>query len=258
MTESKTTLNGKVALVTGGSRSLGRDIALRLAQSGADVAITYKQEKRGADATVRDIESLGRRSAAIQADLTGTAAIPGLVQAFEGVLADWRTDGFDVLINNAGIASHGVIGSITEEQVDDVYNINYKSVLFLTQALLPKLRDNGRVISIGSGLGRFTVPGAGVYGSFKAALEHLMRYFARELGPRGITANTVSPGALDTDFNRERFEKNPEMVKFISSQTALGRVGHADDVGGVVAFVCSDDAHWITGQRIEVSGGMFL
>jgi NAD(P)-dependent dehydrogenase (short-subunit alcohol dehydrogenase family) len=258
MTTPGTSLNGKTALVTGGNRSLGRDIALKIAEAGADVVITYRGGEDAAKQTAADIEALGRRAAVLQADLTGTSQIEGLVKGLTGVLANWKADGLDILVNNAGISSHGTFGSITEEQVDEVYNINYKSVLFLTQALLPTLRDNGRVISIGSGLGRFSLPGIGVYGSFKAAVEHLMRYLARELGPRGITANAVAPGALYTDFNRQAFDQNPQMVDFIGSVTALGRVGKADDVGGVVAFLCSDDAHWITGQRIEVSGGMFL
>ena len=258
MSSTNPILSGKTALVTGGSRSLGRDIALRLADAGASVMVTYKQSRAGAEAVAEELRKRVSRAAVLQADFSTTADIPRLTAEAQSVLDEWSESGLDILVNNAGISSHGMIGDLTEEQVDEVYRVNYKSVLFLTQALLPKFRNPGRIVNIGSGLGRFALPGVGVYGSLKAALEHLTRYFARELGPRGITANAVSPGALDTDFNRARFEQNPQMVDFISSATALGRVGHAEDVGGVVALLCSDDAHWITGQRIEVSGGMFL
>ena len=253
-----TDLTGKIALVTGGSRGVGRDIALRLAAAGADVAITYRTQAEFADEVVRRIRDGGRRAESLRAYLTGTDHIEELVDTFDGVLAGWEAGGFDVLVNNAGIGSHQPVGQITEEEVDRVYETNFKSVVFLTQALLPRLRDNGWILALGSGLGRFALPGFSVYGSLKAALEQYIRYLAKELGARGITANAISPGALDTDFNAAAFEHDPQMREIISSATALGRVGLAEDVGGVAAFLCSDAGGWVTGQRLEISGGMFL
>jgi len=253
-----TSLAGKVALVTGGSRGVGRNIALRLAEQGADVIVTYREQRSAAEETVDAIETLGRRAVALQADLTGTAQISTLTGSFRDLLRDWQADGFDILVNNAGISAHGSFAEVSEELMDRVYEVNFKSGFFVIQSLLPDLRDGGRIISIGSGLGRFAIPGLSVYGAFKAALEHLMRYLAKELGHRGITANAVSPGALDTDFNAAAFDHNPEMKDYLGSVTALGRVGLAEDIGGVVAFLCSDAGRWVTGQRIEVSGGMFL
>jgi len=251
-------LDGKIALVTGGSRSVGKNIALRLAEQGADVVITYRSQAEAAAGVVEQIKGLGRCAAGLQVDLTGAGEIGTLVEAFHGTLADWGADGFDAIVNNAGVSSHQPFGQITEAEFDRVLDINYKSVVFLTQALLPKLRDNGTILVLGSGLGRFALPGFSVYGSLKAGIEHFMRYLAKELGGRGITANAISPGALDTDFNAAAFEHNAQMRGFISSVTALGRVGLAEDVGGVAAFLCSDAGRWITGERIEISGGMFL
>ena len=251
-------LHSKIALVTGGSRSLGRDIALRLAEAGADIVLTYRTNDAAAAETVRAIQALDRRAVALQVDLEGTAQIAGFVDRFTAVLADWEVDGFDILVNNAGISSAGPLGAITEDACDAVYDTNFKSVVFLTQALQERIRDNGRIFTIGSGLTRFTFDAYAVYASLKAAIETMARYWAKTLGPRGITVNAVSPGALDTDFNRAAFDHVPGLKEGIASQTALGRVALAEDVGGVVAFLCSDDARWITGQRIEVSGGMLL
>jgi NAD(P)-dependent dehydrogenase (short-subunit alcohol dehydrogenase family) len=251
-------LNGKIALVTGGGRSLGRDISLRLAEAGADVVVTYRSDRASADATVAELRGMGRRAAAVQVDLDGTDAIGGFVAAFAAQLEGWGADGFDILVNNAGISSHGALGQVDEASFDQVYRTNFKSVFFLTQALAPRIRDGGRVFTVGSGLTRFTMEAYTVYAALKAAVEHLVRSWAKTLGPRGITVNAVSPGALDTDFNRQAFDAAPQIRDVIAGNTALGRVGLAEDVGGVVAFLCSDDARWITGQRLEVSGGMFL
>lgn len=257
-TQPRFDLHGKVALVTGGSRGVGRDVALRLAEAGADVILTYRAQAEAAAEVVAAITKLDRRATALAVDLGGTAEIAGLVERVEAQLDDWGADRLDILINNAGVASHQPLGEITEAAFDRVVDTNFKSVVFLTQALLPKLADGGRVIAIGSGLGRFTMVGMSVYGSLKAALEQYMAYLGTELGPRGITANAVSPGALDTDLNAAALEHNPQMRGFISSVTALGRMGVAEDIGGVVAMLCSPAGRWITGQRIEVSGGMYL
>ena len=253
------TLNGRIALVTGGSRSLGREIALRLAEAGADVVITYKSNEAAAHDTARAIEALGAKAVVLQADLTGTAALPDIVGRVEAAL-DQHFGGRDlnILINNAGITGHGTFDTLTEEALDALYQTNLKSGLFLIQRLLPRLKDGGRIINVSSGLCRFTVPGMGAYACLKSAVETATRYLAKELGGRRITVNVVAPGALDTDFNAAAFEHNPQMKAFIGQQTTLGRVGLAEDVGGVVRFLCSDDAGWITGERLEVSGGMFL
>jgi NAD(P)-dependent dehydrogenase (short-subunit alcohol dehydrogenase family) len=252
-------LIGKIALVTGGSRSLGKSIALKLADRGADVVITYRTKENDANEVVRAIEAKGRRAAALQVDLDGTADLPRFLERLKDELNE-RTgrSELDILVNNAGITRAGVIGQVSEADYDAIMNTNLKSVFFLTQALLPSLRDGGRIILIGSGLSRFSLPPYIVYAASKAALATFAQYMAKTLGPRGITANVVAPGALDTDFNRAAFEANPGVVEAIASNTAGGRVGLPQDVDGVVAFLASDEAGWITGQRIEVSGGMFL
>ena len=252
-------LNGKVALVTGGSRSLGKAIALKLADQGADVIVTYRSKKDEADAVVSEIAAKGRKAAALQVDLEGTGDLPRFLGSLETVLTD-MTGAFhlDILVNNAGIERGGVIGQVSEEDYDAIMNTNVKSVFFLTQSLLPNLRDGGRIILIGTGLTRFSLPPYIVYAASKGAQTVFAQYMAKTLGGRGITANVVAPGALDTDFNKANFEANPGIVDVISQNTALGRVGLSADIDGVVAFLASKDAGWITGQRIEVSGGMFL
>ncbi|MEM9691616.1 MAG: SDR family oxidoreductase [Myxococcota bacterium] len=251
-------LHGKIALVTGGSRGIGRDIALRLAEAGADVILTYRAQADAAREVVSTIRTSDRRAEAVQLDLNGTDAIAGFSAKVGSILEGWGASHLDVLVNNAGVGSHQRTGEITEEAFDEIVNTNFKSVVFLTQALLPRIADGGRIVGIGSGLSRFSLAGYGVYGSMKAALERFMTYLAVELGPRGITANAISPGALATDFNAAALEHNPGLRDYIASVTALGRMGEADDIGGVVAMLCSPAGRWITGQRIEVSGGMFL
>jgi len=254
-----TSLLGKVALVTGGSRSLGRAIALTLADRGADVIITYRTKAREADTVVAEIREKGRKAAALQVDLQGTADLPRFTEALGATLTE-LTGGnrLDILVNNAGIEHGGIIGQVGEDDYDAIMDTNVKSVFFLTQRLLPNLNDGGRIILIGTGLSRFALPPYIVYAASKAAQTTFALYMAKTLGGRGITANVVAPGALDTDFNRANFEANPAIVDVIASNTALGRVGLPRDVDGVVAFLASEDAGWITGQRIEVSGGMFL
>jgi len=252
-------LHGKTALVTGGSRGLGRAIALGLAKAGADVVITYRSEAEKAEAVVAEIATLGRKSAALPVDLEGTHDLPRFQDELAGALTAMRgSDKLDILVNNAGIQRGGVLGQVSEDDYDAIMNTNVKAVFFLTQALLEQLNDGGRIILIGSGLSRFSLPPYIVYGATKAAQDVFARYMAKTLGPRAITVNTVAPGALATDFNRATFEANPAIVEMIAGNTALGRVGEASDVPGTVAFLAGPDSAWITGQRIEVSGGMFL
>lgn len=251
-------LETQVALVTGGSRSLGKETALRLAKLGADVCLTYHSQAEAAQQTVAEIERMGRKSAALQADFGSTAHIASFVEQFRGVLRDWGTDKFDILVNNAGILTRKPFAFVSEADLDAQYNTNFKSVFFLTQALIGDLCDGGRIINLGSGTTRTAFAPLIAYATMKSAVELFTQYLAKELGQRQITVNAVAPGALDTDFNKELFSERPEARDYIASITALGRVGVAEDAAGVIAFLCTDAARWITGQRLEVSGGAYL
>ncbi|MEL7132181.1 MAG: SDR family oxidoreductase [Pseudomonadota bacterium] len=252
-------LTGKTALITGGSRGLGRATALRLAREGADVILTYRGKVKEAEAVVREIRAMGRTGVALQVDLEGTGGIADFVgRVAQAGRAALGHDRIDILVNNAGIERGGVFGSVSEEDWDAIMDTNLKSAFFLTQALLEKINDGGRILFVGTGLTRFALPPYVVYAASKAALSGVALYLAKSLGPRGITVNVVAPGALETDFNKANFELHPEVVDVIASNTAQGRVGQAEDVEGVIAFLASPAAQWVTGQRLEASGGMFL
>lgn len=256
MSELKSKAN--IALVTGGSRGLGRNIALQLARSGNDVILTYRQQKAEGETVVAEIESLGRSAAALQLDVADTSQFSSFQQQLAHTLeGKWQRSNFDFLINNAGIDRMSSFGQTTEEAFDELMNTHFKGAYFLTQTLLPLIADGGRIINLSTGLTRFAVPGYAAYASMKGAIEVFTKYLAKELGERGIAANVVAPGAIETDFTREAFE-NPGLKEFIASQTALGRVGVPDDIGGVVAFLCSEAGRWVNAQRLEASGGMFL
>ncbi|TCC88223.1 SDR family oxidoreductase [Pedobacter frigiditerrae] len=249
----------KIALVTGGSRGLGRNMAIALAKKGIDVVLTYHSNKIEADKVVAEIESIGQKAFAFQLDAGNIKSFDGFLTSVTDHLKEKTgSTNFDFLINNAGTALYSLFAETTEEQFDDAINIHYKGVFFLTQKSLPFLNDGGGIVNISSGLARFSYPGSSAYGSMKGAVEVLTRYLARELGARGITANVVAPGAIETDFGGGRTRDNKEINAHIASATALGRVGLPDDIGGVAAFLCTDDAKWINGQRIEVSGGISL
>ena len=249
----------KIALVTGGSRGLGRNMAISIAKKSMDVVFTYNTNKVEADKVVAEIQSLGQTAMAFQLDAGDVKSFDDFFKKVTAYLKDnTGSTNFDFLINNAGTALHASFAETTEEQFDAVLNIHYKGVFFLTQKALPYLNDGGRIINISSGLARFSYPGSSAYGSMKGAIEVLTRYLARELGARGIAANIVAPGAIETDFSGGMVRDNKEVNAQIAAITALGRVGLPDDVGGVVAFLCTEDAKWINGQRIEVSGGMAL
>jgi len=249
----------KTALVTGGSRGLGKDMALSLADKGIDVIITYNTRKVDAEAVVKEIESKGRKGVALQFDVSNIKSIDNLIKEVLGSLkSKWNTDRFDYLINNAGIGATVPMAEVTEEMFDNFLNIHYKGVYFLTQKALTMMNDYGGVVFISSGTTRFCFPGYSVYASMKGAVEVLSRYVAKEYGSRKIRSNVVAPGGIETDFNNAAIRNNPQIKSFLSSQTALGRVGQADDIGSVVAFLCSDDSKWVNGQRIEVSGGINL
>jgi NAD(P)-dependent dehydrogenase (short-subunit alcohol dehydrogenase family) len=208
---------------------------------------------------VADIQTIGQTAASLQYDSSDFKSLDTFLQQVSQTLQNkWNTDKFDFLINNAGIGATIPYTQVTEEDFDRFMNIHFKSVYFLTQRSLPMINDNGRIINISTGTTRFCVPGYSVYASMKGAIETFTRYLAKEVGARGITANVVAPGPIETDFNNASLRNNPERKKIMASQTALGRVGEADDIGGIVAFLCSEDAGWINAQRIEASGGINL
>lgn len=249
----------KIALITGGSRGLGKNSAIKIAQKGLDVIITYKNGKDKAEAVVKEIQEMGRNAVAFQLDTSDIKSFETFVQQVTNhVKENTGSPNIDYLINNAGIALYSPLMDTTEEQLDEIFNIHFKGVFFLTQKLLPFVNDGGGIINISSGLARFALPGSSVYGSMKSAVEMLTKYMAKELGSRKIKANVVAPGAIETDFGGGRTRDNKEVNALVANNTALGRAGLPDDIGGVVAFLCTEDARWINGQRIEASGGMFL
>jgi NAD(P)-dependent dehydrogenase (short-subunit alcohol dehydrogenase family) len=248
----------KIALVTGGSRGLGRNVALQLARKGNDVILTYRQKREEGEAVVAEIEKSGRNAMSLQLDVADLRQFNSFRDALARALeTNWQRKDFDFLINNAGIDRYSTIDQTTEEAFDELLNVHFKGVYFLTQKLLPLIANGGRIVNTSTGLARFATPGYAAYASMKGAIEVFTRYLAKELGPRGIAANVVAPGAIETDFTRRALE-NPEVKDFLASQTALGRVGVPDDIGGVVAFLCSEEGRWVNAQRLEASGGMFL
>jgi NAD(P)-dependent dehydrogenase (short-subunit alcohol dehydrogenase family) len=248
-----------IALITGGSRGLGRNAALHLARKGVDIILTFNTNGAEAANAVTEIEALGRRAVALQLDTATTVGLPDFVAAVAGALkAHWQHDTFDFLVNNAGIGIYASFVDTTEADFDLLMNIHVKSVFFLTQRLLPLLHDGGRIVNISTGLSRFTLPGYAAYASMKGAVEVLSRYMAKELGSRGITVNVVAPGPIETDFGGGVVRDNADLNGYLASQAALGRVGLPDDVGGAICSLLTGDNGWITAQRIEVSGGQNL
>lgn len=249
----------KTALVTGGSRGLGRDMVINLAKKGIDIILTYNSNKAEADHAVAAVQALGQKAAAFQLNTSDIKSFNGFFkEVADHLQKNTGSTSFDFLINNAGTALYAPFAETTEEQFDAVMNIHFKGVYFLTQKALPYINNGGRIINISSGLARFSFPGSSAYGAMKGAVEVLTRYLAKELGARGIAANVVAPGPIATDFGGGRVRDNQELNAQLSSQTALGRVGIAEDIGGVVAFLCSEEGRWINGQRIEVAGGIIL
>jgi len=249
----------KIALVTGGSRGLGRNTATSLARKGVDVVITYHSNQAEADATVAAIEKLGRKAAALQLDTGSIKGFADFAEQLKAVLKDnWSAAQFDYLVNNAGIGINKPFADTTEADFDRLMNINLKGVYFLTQTLLPLIADGGRIVNLSSGLARFSLPGFSAYGAMKGGIEVLTHYLAKELGPRRIAVNTVAPGAIETDFGGGHVRDNAEANRQVANNTALGRAGLPDDIGPMIASLLSEDNRWINGQRIEVAGGIFL
>ncbi|MBE9214093.1 SDR family oxidoreductase [Plectonema cf. radiosum LEGE 06105] len=253
------TNNTKIALVTGASRGLGKNTAFALAKKGIGVIVTYRSSEAEANSVVSEIEAMGSKAVAIQLDTSDTKTFDSFVEQVKQSLQDkWQIEQVDFLVNNAGIGVYAPFAETTEEEFDHLMNIHVKGVFFLTQKLLLLLKDGGRIVNISSGLARFALPGYAAYGAMKGAIEVLTRYMAKELGHRQIAVNVVAPGAIETDFAGGAVRDNPEINNFLASQTALGRVGLPDDIGGAIASLLSEDNRWVNAQRIEVSGGMFL
>jgi len=248
-----------IALVTGGSRGLGRSTALHLAARGVDVILTYHSNAAEAQAVVGQIEALGRRAVALQLDVGHSPSFAAFADALKKALAQgWQRERFDYLVNNAGVGHYAPFAEATEAQFDTLMNVHLKGPFFLTQKLLPLLNDGGRIVNVSSGLTRFSLPGYAAYATMKGGVEVLTRYLAKELGARGIAVNTLAPGAIETDFGGGAVRDNAQLNSMIASQTALGRVGQPDDIGGAISALLQSDNRWVNAQRIEVSGGQSI
>lgn len=254
-----TSTKNKIALVTGGSRGLGKDMALQLANKGFNVVLTYNSKKEEAASVVQTIQKLGRNAIALQLDVSTIKYFDNFSNNLKAALqSEFNASKIDALINNAGIGVHVPFSDTTPEQFDTMVDVHVKAPYFLTQKLLPVLNNGSSIVNISSGLARFSFPGYSAYGTMKGAVETLTKYLARELGERKIRVNVVAPGGIETDFGGGAMRDNEELKKTISSLTALGRVGLPDDIGSVVAFLCSDESKWVNAQRIEVAGGIFI
>lgn len=252
-------MSAKIAIITGGSRGLGENAALKLAARGISSILTYRHKQQEAEQVVKRIQALGADAVALQLDIADSSTFADFVgKVQEHLQIVWQCDSFDYLLNNAGTALHASFNQTTEAQFDEMVNVHFKGPFFLTQKLLPLMIDGGRILNISSGLARFSLPGSSAYASVKGAMEVLTRYQARELGERRISVNILAPGAIATDFSGGMVRDNPEVNAFVASQTALGRVGQPDDIGNAIGQLLSDESGWINGQRIEASGGMFL
>lgn len=249
----------KIAVVTGGSRGLGKNTVLALAKQGVDVVLTYNSKQAEAEAVVAEVRALGAKAAALQLDVGDSKRFGTFADQLAGILdAQWQRKDVDFLINNAGIGVHASFAETTEEQFDLLMNIHLKGTFFLTQTLLPLIKNGGRIVNISTGLARFCYPGYSAYAAMKGGIEVLSRYMAKELGARGIAVNVVAPGAIETDFGGGNVRDNEQLNQQIASSTALGRVGLPDDIGPAIASLLSESNRWINAQRIEISGGMML
>lgn len=248
-----------IALVTGANRGLGRNTAISIARHGGDVIVAHRGNEVQAREVVAEIEALGRKAIALQLDIANIDSFPAFTDTLrEALRRTWDRDTFDHLINNAGHGEFAIIGETTERQFDGLFDVHVKGVFFLVQALLPLIADGGRIVNFSSGLTRVSYPGFSAYAAAKGAIEILTVYMARELGSRGITVNTVAPGAIETDFGGGLVRDNADVNAQFSGMTALGRVGVPDDIGSMVASLLGPDNRWVTAQRIEVSGGQVI
>ena len=249
----------RIALVTGGSRGLGKNAVLKLAAQGTDIIFTYNSQRDAALEVVAEIEQKGAKAVALQLNVSDVASFVTFTQQVKEALNQvWGRETFDYLVNNAGIGLYASFAETSEALFDELMNIHFKGPFFLTQGLLPLIAEGGRILNVSTGLARFALPGYAAYASMKGAMEVLTRYQAKELGARGISVNSIAPGAIETDFGGGRVRDNDDLNKYVASQTALGRVGLPDDIGDAIAALLSDNLRWMTAQRIEVSGGMVL
>ena len=257
-TENFSDATARIALVTGGSRGLGRNTVLHLARRGVRSIFTYHSNLAEADKVVATVRETGGTAVALPLDTGKADTFDAFAQETARALAGMGAEGFDFLVNNAGTAHYAPFDQVTEADLDRLYYVHFKGVFLLTQKLLPLLRDGGRIVNVSSGLTRITLPGSSAYASMKGAVEVLTRYLAKELGPRRITVNTVAPGAIETDFGGGRLRDNPALKKMVSDMTALGRTGLPEDIGPMIASLLAEDNRWVNAQRIEVSGGMSI
>ncbi|MGB0782872.1 MAG: SDR family NAD(P)-dependent oxidoreductase [Marinomonas sp.] len=248
-----------LAIITGASRGLGKSSALALADKGVDVLFTYHQNKVAADEVVKSIQQKGQKAFAVQLDTRDVAAFDNFSGQLSAILErEFGRSDVDYLLNNAGTGLHNSLENTTYDELEDMLAIHVKGPFFLTQALLPYIKNGGHILNVSSGLARFSLPGSGAYAMAKGAVEVMTRYMAKEFASRQIRVNTLAPGAIATDFRDGNVRDNPQMNQMVASITALGRVGEAEDIGNAVAMLLSENSGWITGQRIEASGGMFL
>ena len=258
-THSPTSKNVTLALVTGGSRGLGRSMALHLADRGVDVILTYQKKSDEAERVVAAIREKGRKAVALRLDVGDTKSFAAFAASVKACLREtWKRDDLDALVNNAGAGNYAPFVETTEAQFDEMMRTHLKGTFFLTQTLLPLVADGGRIVNVSSGLARFSLPGYAAYAMMKGGIEVLTRYLATELGARGISVNTLAPGATATDFGGGAVRDNAQLNGMIAGQTALGRVGVADDIGGILALLLAPESRWINGQRIEAAGGIHL
>jgi NAD(P)-dependent dehydrogenase (short-subunit alcohol dehydrogenase family) len=251
-------LQGKIALVTGASRGIGRAIALRMAKAGASVVVNYQKNAAAAAAVVREIEATHEEAIAVQGDVGSVAGIRAFFRNLDAELGKRHgSPQFDILVNNAGIGRQGTVETTSEEVFDELMAVNVKGPFFVAQAALARLRNGGRIINLSSALSRFPYPNMTAYSMGKAAINHFSLILAADLGQRGITVNAIGPGLTVTDFTAHA-RRDPNVVQHISAHTALGRLGEVDDIAGVAVWLASDEARWVTGQYIEASGGSGL
>ncbi|KAA1047655.1 SDR family NAD(P)-dependent oxidoreductase [Pseudocitrobacter sp. 73] len=249
----------RIALVTGGSRGLGKNAVLKLAEQGTDIIFTWHSQQQAAEDVVKELQQKGVKAVALQLNVSDISTFSDFAEKVKQALKEtWQRDTFDYLVNNAGIGINVPFSETTEAQFDELLNIQFKGPFFLTQRLLPLIKNGGRILNVSTGLARFALPGFAAYAAMKGAMEVLTRYQAKELGERGISVNVVAPGAIETDFGGGSVRDNEQINQYIASQTALGRVGMPDDIGDAIAALLSDKLGWMNAQRVEVSGGMFL
>lgn len=249
----------KIALITGGSRGLGKNAALALAKNGVDIVLTYLNKQSAANEVIKEIQWLGRKAIALPLDVGNSSSFAQFAVTLKSALSEqFSARGFDYLVNNAGMGIHETFANTTEAQFESLVNVHLKGPFFLTQHLSSMINDGGKILNLSSGLTRFSFPGYAAYAMMKGGVEVMTRYMAKELGSRGICVNTLAPGAIETDFGGGAVRDNNELNKMLAAQTALGRVGLPDDIGGVVANLLNESNGWINGQRIEASGGMLL